>query len=102
MTFILSLTYKKTSWIISSVFLVFLVIFYIFQVNALIGIAYRIAEQENTALTLETEKRMLEMQYIYSSSFQDIDNMAQVLEYEKIGKVVYLKASRGGVAQSGN
>ena len=73
---------------------------YIFQVNALVAMAYSIAGQETQIFELKEETKALQANIGRALSLKDFEKLARELQFEKVRGVTYLKLLDGAVAQS--
>jgi len=90
---------KKKLFISSVIAFAFLSAVYIFQINSLTAMAHGIANTEREIKDLKVEAKYLEMQYVQSSSFTSLEELAASLEFEKITHVSYSRVGEGAVAQ---
>lgn len=78
-------------WLLSILSIVALLIFYVFQVNAVVSERYLIQKQENRLIELSGENKNLE---INSAQVISLDNILTLLEdsdFEKTSKVHYIQ-----------
>ena len=90
---------KKKLLILNTVAFALLTGVYIFQINSLTEKAHDIAKGESEISNLKIETKSLEMQYVQSSSFTSLEELAANLEFEKITYVSYSRVGEGAVAQ---
>ena len=74
---------------------------YIFQVNALVAMAYSLAGREAQILELKENTKALQANVGKALSLKDFERLALELHFEKVRGVTYLKLFDGAVAQSG-
>jgi len=96
------LYHNKLAWIISCIVLAFLLAIYIVQISALTAAAYAISDQQDAIRNLKNETKSLEIQYVNSSTFTSLKELALQHNFEKITNVVYIRGTRGIVARSDN
>ena len=77
-----------------------LLVFYIFQVNALTGLVYQVAEQEYAFDVLQEDFGSIEQKHLESLSRKNLEDLAELLVFERISTITYLQVFGGGVAQS--
>lgn len=77
-----------------------LMLFYILQVNALTALAYHIASKESAIRQLKNDTKTLESQYAQQVSWQDMEALAQTLQFERAESVSYLEIRPSPVAQN--
>ena len=78
----------------------FLIGFYIFQLNSLATLAYRIAENEDFLTQLKHENTALEQKAYQALSIRDLERIAKERQFVKIHTVTYLRVVGGLVAQN--
>jgi hypothetical protein len=92
---------KKKILILSSLLLsCFLIGFYIFQLNSLTTLAWRVAETEDFLTQLKHENTALQQKTYQALSQGDLERIARERRFVKINSVTYLQAAGGPVAQS--
>ena len=82
------------------IFVVLLLVLYIIQINMLIAATYRVAGYEQVIKGLYGVNKSLELTQTQVLTSYDLQNLAQFLNFEKIGPVRYLRLFEGPVAQS--
>jgi len=92
------LYHNKLAWIINCIVLAFLLVIYVVQIGALTAAAYAISDQKDTIRNLKNETKTLEIQYVNSSTFISIEELALQYNFEKITNVVYIRGTGGIVA----
>lgn len=78
----------------------FLIGFYIFQLNSLTTLAYRIAETEDFLTQIKHENTALQQKAYQALSLRDLERIARERQFVKINSVTYLRLGGGLVAQS--
>jgi len=96
------LYHNKLAWIISCIVLASLLGIYIIQISWLTAAAYAISDQEDAIRSLKNETKSLEIQYVTSSTFTSLKELALEHNFEKITNVVYIRGTEGIVARPGN
>lgn len=91
---------KKILAISSLLLFGFLIGFYIFQLNSLTTLAWRIAETEDFLTQLKHENTALEQKAYQALSLRDLERIASERQFVKIHSVTYLLLGGGLVAQS--
>ncbi len=84
--------------LISLVSVVFLSIFFVFQINQVTQASYLVLEHQRQIKGLSQAKENLETNFVQNNSLQDIGTLAQELNFEKQGKIHYIKVLEGAVA----
>ncbi|HZX49599.1 MAG TPA: hypothetical protein VFE94_00410 [Candidatus Paceibacterota bacterium] len=93
-----TLYHSKLFWFLPLVIAGLLVGMYVFQLNALTALAYHIADQEQLATQLKQDVTQLEIRARHTFSLNDLEELAQNMQFEKITNISYLKIPTGGVA----
>jgi hypothetical protein len=92
---------RKKILILSSLLLsCFLIGFYIFQLNSLTTLAWRVAETEDFLTQLKHENTALQQKAYQALSIGDLERIASDRQFVKISSVTYLQITGGPVAQS--
>lgn len=78
----------------------FLIGFYIFQLNSLTTLAWRVAETEDFLTITKHENTALQQKAYQALSLGDLERIAMEREFVKIGSVTYLQVGGGPVAQT--
>ena len=74
--------------------------FYIFQLNQLTALAYRIAELQDTISQAKYSNTALEASARQALSLKEIEQLAAKHNFQKITSVAYIQAENGPVAQN--
>lgn len=77
---------------------IFLCIFFVFQINQVTQASYLVLEHQKQIQGLSQAKENLETNFVQNNSLEDIDSLAQELNFEKQGKIHYIKVLEGAVA----
>lgn len=93
---------KKFVWTCCFVLTGVFVALYIFQVNALVAMAYHIAGEETQIRQMKEETKTLQTNANKVLSLKDLEGLAVQLHFEKIRSITYLRLIEGAVAQSEN
>lgn len=88
----------KVFWILSFISILALLAFYVFQVNALTQEIYFSQSYEKKANQLSQENRFLEINFSRANSLKNIESYVQAQNFEKIGKVEYIRVLESTVA----
>jgi hypothetical protein len=83
-------------------FLAGLLALYIFQVNALTAQVYHIGDQEKQIGQLKEQSIHLEAQHLPSLSRTEMEELAQLLQFERVQGVSYLRVLGPAVAATTN
>ena len=78
----------------------FLIGFYIFQLNSLTTLTYRVAETENSLTILKHDNTSLQAKAYQAVPLKDLERIAKERRFVKIGSVTYLRVGGGLVAQN--
>jgi hypothetical protein len=76
-----------------------LLVLYIFQINALTGQVYRIAQQERELKTTQKDLGNKEQEFLGTLSRKNLQELAQDFSFERVSGITYIQVL-GGVAQS--
>lgn len=77
-----------------------LVGFYIFQLNSLTTLAYRVAEAEDSLTELKHENTSLQQEAYQAVPLRNLERLAQEHQFVKISSITYLRMQTGLVAQN--
>lgn len=91
---------KKLLLILPIILVASLLVFYIFQVNALTGLVYQVAEQEYAFDALEENFGSIEQKYLETLSRKNLEDLAELFVFERVSTITYLEVFGPGVAQS--
>ncbi|HEB13563.1 MAG TPA: hypothetical protein ENI13_01130 [candidate division CPR3 bacterium] len=101
MNILLSFSYqRKLVWVASILLIVLLLSLYIVQVNLLTGSAFNISSLEGQLKELRESNKSLERIYMETIQLRNLDELASVMGFEKIGYVSYIKVIDTAVAQN--
>lgn len=84
--------------ITTSILVLPLLVFYIFQVNKLTSDRYLLRDQESTVNKLSQENKILGINSNQANSLDNIDSFAKELGFEKVSKAHYIKVLEGLMA----
>ena len=87
----------KTFWIFSIVFIAFLLVFYVFQINSIIQSTYLLQGHQEKLQEFAEENQRLELQLFELNSLENIEVLVQSLNYEKVNRIRYIQILRGQV-----
>jgi len=73
---------------------------YIFQINSLTALAYRVAQTEHQSLELKQTNAELQHRARQSVPFKDLEQIAKQRNFERVNTITYLRILSGGVAQN--
>jgi len=82
----------KFFWILSLFSIISLLIFYIFQVNAMIGKIYLIQNYQREIKELSQENKALQVNFSQVNSLPAIESLVKNLNFEKAEKIHYIQA----------
>ncbi len=85
-------------WLICSILIISLSVFYIFQVNALASELALIEEGGRNSNKLKTENEKLQVKFMETCSLENLETLVQDLNFEKVTEVSYIKALETWVA----
>ena len=88
----------KLSWIFSAVLIVFLLVFYIFQVVRSTEAGFIISNYEKQITEFSRESKILNSDFSQLNSLVNLEIVLAGLDYEKIGKIHYLRLPGSQVA----
>ena len=101
MNIFLSFPYQsKVVWTISILVIGLLLSLHIVQVNLLTGSAYNISSLEGQLKELRESNKSLERTYMQAIQLRNLDELALVMGFEKIGHVSYIRVIDTAVAQN--
>jgi len=78
-------------WLLITLLIVALLVFYIFQVNAEVSERYLIQKQENRLIELSKENKNLEISSVQVISLDNILSLLEDSDFEKTNKVHYIR-----------
>ena len=81
----------KFLWIFSSLFIISLFVFYIFQFNYLTSENYQIKKSQEKIEELSDENESLEIQLTKLNSLTSLENLISSQNFEKIDKIHYIQ-----------
>ncbi len=81
----------KTFWILSFISITSLLIFYIFQVNSMIGETYLIQNYQGKIKELSQENKTLEINFSQANSLSIIESLVKNLNFEKVERIHYIQ-----------
>lgn len=82
---------------LSFIFIIFLVIFYIFQFNAVTEGMYLIKNYDKKIETLSQENKILEIKFSQSNSLENLRFLVGNLGFDRVGKIDYIEIPEGMV-----
>ena len=80
--------------------MLFLVCIYVIQINSLVSSTYEISRYEKAFQTLSQEARILQAEQSAIRSFKTIEELATVMEFERVARVQYLQSAGAVVARA--
>jgi len=83
----------KIFWILNFISILAFLVFYIFQVNALVSETYLIQSYEKKLTDLSRENETLTIISAQVNSLDNIENKILEFGFEKVGKIHYIKIS---------
>ena len=81
--------------ILNSILIIIFLVFYIFQVNALISEGYQIQNYQKKIEKLTSENKILEINSFKMNSLENIENKIQNLGFQKTDKIYYIQILEG-------
>lgn len=96
MTTILSIS--KIFWLCIFASILFLLLFYVLQVNCLTQEIYLLENNENKLVQLFSENEILEINFSRSNSLANIKNYLQDGRFEKVSQIKYIQILESVVA----
>ena len=81
----------KFFWILSFISIISLLIFYIFQVNAMIGKIYLIQNYQRKINELSRENKTLGINFYQANSLSTIESLVKNLNFEKVERIHYIQ-----------
>lgn len=87
----------KAFWILGFLLIAPLLIFYIFQVNAVTKTSFLILSYEKKVTLLSQENKNLEINFSQVNSLANLETLLKNSNYEKIDKVHYIRVLEGTV-----
>jgi len=87
----------KIFWILSFILITALLIFYIFQVNAMISENYLSKSYERKLNEIVKDSKNLEINFSQVNSLKNIETLAKDLNFEKVDKIHYIQVLEGQV-----
>lgn len=88
--------------VLLGVFLAGLLLLYIFQVNALTAQVYYMGDQEKRLEQLEEQSILPAVQHLPSLTRTGMEELAQLLQFQRVKEVSYLRVLGSSVARSTN
>lgn len=77
--------------ILSAIFIILFLAFYIFQIGTVISSGYKIQSYENKIEQISGENKILEINSAKINSLANIDSKIQTLGFEKIDRIHYIQ-----------
>jgi len=89
----------KTFWILSSILILALSLFCIFQANSLAREVFLIKSYEEKLNQLSENNEILEINFAQSNSLENIGNYLQNKNFEKVSQVKYIRILESSVVK---
>ena len=89
----------KIFWTFVSVSIIFLLVFYVFQINALTGENYLLTKQEKKLVEIKKQSEILKIDFARANSLANIENYFQNRGFEKTNEVKYIRILETSVAE---
>ncbi|MGM0439349.1 MAG: hypothetical protein ACQEP3_02875 [Patescibacteria group bacterium] len=83
----------KIQYILFSLLLLVSIFTYVFQVSALTKETYLIEDYQQKIDSYSKENSSLEYKFLQNNSFFEVENIAQELNFEEVGRVSYIEVS---------
>ena len=87
----------KFFWILSISLTIFLLVFYIFQINSIIQNTYIIQGYHEKVKELSEENKKLELSLTELNSLENLGSLVENLNYEKVDKIRYIQVLGGQI-----
>ena len=81
----------KLFWIFSLILIITLLVFYIFQFNALTSETYKIQDSQKKINELFSENENLEIKLAKLNSLASIETLIKEFDFEKVDKIHYIQ-----------
>lgn len=81
----------RNFWILIVCFIIFLLSFYVFQINSLVSEGYLLQTYQNKTEKLIQENERLETSLAEMGSLGNIESLIQGLNFEKISQIHYIQ-----------
>ena len=88
---------KKVFWILSCLLFIFLLSFYIFQINSLTSNTYLLQKYEEKIKEIGEKNTRLEIQLAELNSLENLEKFVENLNYERVEKVRYIQVLGGEI-----
>lgn len=85
--------------ILAFVLIISLLVFYVFQINALTGENYLLTNQEKKIIEIRKESEALKIDFARANSLVNIENYFQNRGFEKTNEVRYIRILETSVAE---
>ena len=89
----------KVFWLFTFSSIVFLLFFYVFQINSLTGQNYILNNQEKKLAELKKEAGILKIDFAKANSLANIETYFQNQGFKKTGQIKYIRISETSVAE---
>jgi len=81
----------KIFWIFNFILILVFLIFYLFQVNALVSETYLVQNYEKKLTELSQKNEILTINFFQANSLDNIEKLIKDLGFEKVDKIHYIK-----------
>jgi len=81
----------RAFWILSFISIISLLIFYVFQVNSMIGETYLIQNYQRKINELSRENKTLGINFYQANSLSTIESLVKNLNFEKVEQIHYIQ-----------
>lgn len=85
----------KAFLVFSIMFIVFLLVFHIFQINSITQNTYLLQSHQEKLKEYTEENQKLEFQFSELNSFGSMEALVQGLNYERVDKIKYIQTLKG-------
>jgi|SRR3989338_3400929 len=96
---IILLKQSKAFTVLLLIFILSLVCMYVIQINLVVSTAYHISGYEKNVQRLFQETKILQVEHTGLRSFKTIEELASVLQFEKVTHVQYIQSGGAVVAK---
>lgn len=81
----------KIIFILAFIFIIFLLVFYVFQISAMVLESYRVQNFQKKIKEISQENKRLEINLLQAISLENVAEKIQKLGFEKVDRIYYIK-----------